>query len=288
MQEAFMYGQGTLAALRGLEQAARLRLTSTEYELLSALAAHTVELPRRRKLIEHGQCYEQIFLINSGWLFTYKQLRDGGRQILSFSFPGDFVGMESIAFRAALHSTASLTRCSVSPVSRQTFMRIQEESPRIAAAIFLMTLRNSAIMEEWAVSLGRRSGVSRVAHLLLELAARLRMRGLCSGNAVPFPVTQQDIADCTGLTACYVNQILRRMQHRRQIDLEGRRLHIRSVAELAKLSGFKPEYLQLSATPKRSKHVDGHAGGRDHRGGQGFSIFSEIGFMPEPPGNSWR
>ncbi len=106
-----------------------------------------------------------------------------------------------------------------------------------------MTLRESAILNEWEVTLGKRTGLSRVGHLLLEVDRRLRARGLAEDDWVKLPLTQEDIADCTGLTTPYVNRVLQILRGMELIRFEHRRLEILNRAELAKTAGFDPAFI---------------------------------------------
>jgi CRP-like cAMP-binding protein len=220
------------------------RLSAAERAHLDWLTADSHLIGPRRKLIDDGRPCRQMFIVKSGWLAEYKQLPDGGRQILNFRLPGEVVGIECLVHDAALHATAAVTVCTVARLPRETFERTQREHPRLATALLMMTLRDRAILNAWAVNLGRRTGYARVAHLLLELAERLQIRGLAAGATMPFPLTQQDIADCTGLTAPYVNQILQRMRQTGLLRFGAEQLEIRNAAALAKAAGFRPDYLQ--------------------------------------------
>jgi CRP-like cAMP-binding protein len=213
---------------------------------LAALTRNVMELKPRRKLIDENRPCDHIFIVTSGWLSEYRQLRDGGRQILNFRLPGEVTGVECLLYKTALHSAAALTPCTVTPVSREVFEETQRQFPRIASAFLLSGLRDSAILHEWAVNLGRRPAFPRIAHLLLELERRSRNSGLARDASVPFPLKQQDIADCTGLTTPYVNRVLQQMRSMGLILISEESLEIRNAAELAAAAGFRPDYLQAS------------------------------------------
>jgi CRP-like cAMP-binding protein len=213
---------------------------------LSNLTANVIELKPRRKLIDENRPSEQMYIVTSGWLTEYRQLRDGGRQILNFRLPGEVTGVECLLYKTALHSVAALTHCTVAPVSRDAFEQTQKQFPRLATAFLLSGLRDGAILQEWAVNLGRRAAFPRIAHLLLELERRLRSSGLAREQAVPFPLKQQDIADCTGLTTPYVNRVLQQMRGMGLIHMGEESLTICNAEELAKAAGFRPDYLLAS------------------------------------------
>src|SRR5262249_34191520 len=128
------------AVVRGVERA--FSLGAADYGQLERLAAPPLQIRPRRKLIHDRRTPPGLFTLKSGWLSESQQLRDGGRQILNFRLPGDIVGLDSLAYKAALHCTATLTACEVAPVPRELFEETQRSYPRLASALFLMTLRD--------------------------------------------------------------------------------------------------------------------------------------------------
>ncbi|MBD2750354.1 Crp/Fnr family transcriptional regulator [Microvirga sp. BT688] len=219
-------------------------LSAEELDHLKRLTERAEEIEPRRKLIDQGKPCEQLFILKTGWLAEFRLLRNGARQILNFRLPGDILGIECLAYRTALHSMATLTRCTVAPLNIEDFEDIHRRFPRLASALFLMTLREGAILHEWEVNLGRRSALPRVGHLLLELDRRLRARGLAHDESVRLPLTQEDIAECTGLTTPYVNRILQKMRGLELIRFEQQTLEILDRAELARTTGFDTEYIE--------------------------------------------
>lgn len=220
---------------------------------LLALTGNPVAVKPRRKLIDESRPCDDFFIILSGWLIEYRQLKDGGRQILNFRLPGEITGIECLLYKSALHSSAALTNCMVASVSREQFEETQRLFPRLATAFLLSSLRDGAILQERAVNLGRRPAFPRIAHLLLELERRSRNSNLATDASIPFPLRQQDIADCTGLTTPYVNRVLQQMRQEGLVHIGEESLEILNSVELAKAAGFRPDYLQAaSQTPWQS------------------------------------
>lgn len=101
-------------------------LSADEREHLRQLTASSEEVEPRRKLIIEGRPCEGLFILTSGWVAEAKLLRSGKRQILNFRLPGDILGVECLAYKAALHSTVTLTRCTVA--------RLQQPASRTPSA----------------------------------------------------------------------------------------------------------------------------------------------------------
>ncbi len=67
-------------------------------------------------------------------------------------------------------------------------------------------------MEEQLLSLGQRTAVERVAALILDLYGRAEARDMVRGDGMPFPLTQQHIADALGNSLVHANRTLKRLQ----------------------------------------------------------------------------
>lgn len=224
-----------------------MRLSEPALACLSeCLSQPTVLGPRRRLISEHRAC-GSFYVALYGWLSEYRQLPSGARQVLNFRMAGDIIGMECLLYNVSLNSVSTLTECVVAAISREKFEYLQSAFPRLAAGLLLLSLYDRAVIGELAINLGRRSAFSRIAHLLAELHRRAGSAGIADEHSMPFPLTQQDIADCTGLTPPYVNRVLRDMRNRGMIGIETGVLHIHDLPALAKAAGFSARYLEISA-----------------------------------------
>ena len=60
-------------------------------------------------ILLEGTNSAHVFTVLSGWAFRFKSLEDGRRQILNFSLPGDFLGLQGSIFDKMQHSVEALT-----------------------------------------------------------------------------------------------------------------------------------------------------------------------------------
>ena len=79
--------------------------------------------------------------------------------------------------------------------------------------------------------------------LLCELALRLRASGVSDGEIFDFPLTQEHIADATGLTAVHTNRTLQVLRKAELISLSSSRLVILDWEGLADVGDFNERYL---------------------------------------------
>ena len=103
----------------------------------------------------------------------------------------------------------------------------------------------TAIHREWALSLGKRSAISRMAHLFFELYVRLDVVGQTRGDSYDFPLTQRELSECLGLTSVHANRTLQELRRRDLIALENREVSILDRSGLERVAEFDPSYLYL-------------------------------------------
>jgi CRP-like cAMP-binding protein len=96
------------------------------------------------------------------------------------------------------------------------------------------------------VNVGRRDAKARIAHLLCELAVRLSASGAADREMYDFPLTQEHIADATGLTAVHTNRTLQVLRKEGLISLSASRLGILDWNGLAEAGDFNERYLHHS------------------------------------------
>jgi CRP-like cAMP-binding protein len=131
-----------------------------------------------------------------------------------------------------------------SEIERDRFEALIAGDPMLAQALWCEQLVNSAIQREWAVNIGRRMALERVAHLLCEIVERLRTVGLLNGDSCGFPVTQMDLADATGLSVVHLNRTLQELRAAGLIVLRERILTISDLDALKNAGLFNSLYLQ--------------------------------------------
>jgi CRP-like cAMP-binding protein len=178
-----------------------LPLSPAETSFLRELHGSRRQIDRHRDIIAQGRPYQSVLILCSGFVWRYKILPDGKRQLLSFGLPGDLIGFPASFFENAVNATGSITDVVVATVPFAAFYDLFARFPRVAVVLYWMAAREAAIYGEHIVDIGRRSAYERLAHLILELLTRLRSVGLADELSYVLPLTQELIADVLGLRA---------------------------------------------------------------------------------------
>lgn len=117
---------------------------------------------------------------------------------------------------------------------------------RRSASRWLGSQIDASVLREWVVNVGRRDAKQRIAHLLCELALRLKAAGLGGGPMFDFPLTQEHLADATGLTAVHTNRMLQALRKAGLVRLHSSRLTVLDWDALAEAGDFSERYLHHS------------------------------------------
>ncbi len=116
--------------------------------------------------------------------------------------------------------------------------------------LWFSTLLDAAIHRERILSIGRRSALARIAHLLCELNLRLEVVGLAKSGRYLLPLTQGDIADATGLTPVHVNRMLKQLRDQQLLTFRGGEVTIHEWDRLQRVAEFSSFYLYLERRPR--------------------------------------
>jgi CRP-like cAMP-binding protein len=230
------------------------KLSKADTQALEGLSRSPVhDAPPRRDLIREGENPYHVRLVLQGWACRYKSTREGQRQVVGLFIPGDFCDLNVFVLRHMDHSIGTITRVRVAHIDPESLEKVTAEHPRIAQAFWWHELVNASIQREWLLNMGQRSAYERLGHLFVEIFFRMRTAGLAESDSCEFPLTQNDLADATGLTSVHVNRTLQDLRREGLVELERKRLRLPDLEALMDASGFNPNYLHLD---HEGRHLD--------------------------------
>ena len=220
-----------------LDDADRQALLSLPYDL------RTIEATKY--IVREGSSPNESCLIVTGFAFRHKGTVEGDRQILSLHIPGDFVDLEAALLNTADNNIQTLTRCELAFVPKAAIRDLIRNYPNVGLAMWVDTLVDSSVFREWVVNVGQRDAKARIAHILCEFARRLEIAGLGSTEGYELPMTQEQLADATGLTSVHVNRMLKNLKEEGLITRDKRHIGIPDWKKLRRVAGFNELYLHL-------------------------------------------
>jgi CRP-like cAMP-binding protein len=221
-------------------------INELELAFINEMKRDHLVLPPGADIIAAGQEQAELYTLYAGWAFRSKTLPDGRRQILNFLLPGDLIGLQAAMFEASSYGAEALTEVQLCLLPRRKVWQVFENMPELAFDVTWLGAREESHVDENLLSAGRRSAAERIAALIISLYKRLDALKLVINGAMPFPLSQQHIADALGLSLVHTNKSLAKLRRLGMFSISGETLLLSNPKALESLAQYFDE-----ETPKR-------------------------------------
>lgn len=230
------------------------RLNDAQEQTLLDLPHTAVTVDKQKVFVREGDEIDHCWLVLSGYCVRFKYVGTGARQIVSIHMRGDLVDLTNALLGVADHSVQALTSCRMAKIPIGPVRQLSDVDPAIKDVLWFDTLVDASIHREWVVNVGRRDAPTRVAHLLCEFALKLEAIGLDQMD-YELPMTQDQLADATGLTAVHVNRVLQALERDGLIKrVTAKSVVIGNWKNLAAAGDFHPAYLHLDMLKRTHRY----------------------------------
>ncbi len=228
----------------------RDRLQPDEIAMLEALTQAKSTFAKGEELVSVHQRAHSSCLIVSGLTARTVLIEDGRRQLTALHIPGDFVDLHALLLKTMDHSVVAMSDCTAVFVPHTDLIALTQKSPHLTRMLWLSTTIDAAMQREMIASIGRRTPLKHLAHLMCELYLRLEIVGLAEDGKYSLPLTQSDIADVLGLSVVHTNRTIRDLRDTGLVVWKNSDVEIRNFDRLADMAGFDPVYLNLVCEPR--------------------------------------
>lgn len=190
-----------------------------------------------------------LFVVKSGWLYSYIDLDEKHRQVLRIHYPGDIVGLTDIAIQEPFGEMLTVTNVVLCPFPKNRLDRIFCESPRLTALIFSLGMLDQVVLLDRIKMMGRASAVNTVAHFLLEIHARLKIHSPEAVSAeFEMPLTQEVIGDAIGLSNVSVSNVMTQLQFEGFLSCNRKMIRFHDEEKLKQQIDFKDRYFKIDTS----------------------------------------
>lgn len=222
-----------------------IQLNDDDNEMLASLEKSERNYDSGALVHESGDENKELYVVKSGWAFSYTDLQDGRRQIVRIHHPGDFIGFPDLAMKQMTTSLRTFEKACLCPFPKSSLDVILRESPKLAALLLSIALRDQVVLIDLLRALGRMSAQERVSYMLLDLIARLRVTNPETTDTLRLPMTQSHIADYLGLTNVYISKTFHQMEQAGYIRRQNQNLQILKEDEMIRLTDFDDRYVEM-------------------------------------------
>lgn len=220
----------------------RSQLDADERALVASLPYKVRTLPSTTDFLAIGENVHHSTIVVEGYCCRFGQSKSGTRQITSIYMRGNMPDLFSAMLPNLAYGMQTLGPATIAEVPHEAILHASNY-PAIARAFWRDCIADAALAVEWVINLGAREALSRVAHLVCEIAER---RGLTNATeAFKVPLTQQQLGEATGISAVHVNRVLRELRERGIMTIQHGLAHVLDWTLLKEVGDFDRRYLHL-------------------------------------------
>lgn len=209
---------------------------------LRVLCGKALQAPPGTQLATEGADRQAAILIHEGWAMRHRSLADGRRQIIDFVLPGDFCDPSIFVSRRSDSAVTSITTVRYSPVSQASLLDAVLHSPRLGVYLWWLEAQESALLRAHLFAVGRMRAIERVAYLIWELWARTSLLQPAPRDTFEIPVSQEMLADATGLSVVHICRTLGQLEREAVICRQGHWYEVREPERLRNLAQVSADH----------------------------------------------
>ncbi|MEM9794908.1 MAG: Crp/Fnr family transcriptional regulator [Pseudomonadota bacterium] len=186
-------------------------------------------------LLTEGAHSAQLFTVMSGLGLRYKTLENGRRQVTTFVFPGDLIGLQAVVMGEMSHSVEARSRMRLCVFDRSTLWDFFKTSPARSYDLTWLAASEEHFLGEALATVGQRNAEEAVAWALVRLWVRGMALNLVDSSGMPLPFRQQDLADALGLSLVHTNKTLAKFRERQLATWRDGKLSVTDLEILARI-----------------------------------------------------
>ncbi|NJO22854.1 MAG: Crp/Fnr family transcriptional regulator [Sphingomonadales bacterium] len=113
-------------------------------------------------ILSEGSDGPHLYTVLSGWVFKYKTLEDGRRQVTNFGLPGDLIGLQASMFEAMTHSVEALTDVTLCILPRAKIWPLYKNFEGLAFDVTWLAAHEEVMLTDYLATVGQRNSAERV------------------------------------------------------------------------------------------------------------------------------
>lgn len=219
---------------------AAANLSDAERQIVEAISSSVRKTYQAgSEIVVEGEAMLRPMIIASGWACRRRTRGNGRAQVLGFLAPGDGIGLRGNADATTPCTIMALT--TVETIDATPLLRLAQQSGEhagIANALLKAVAEDEEFLTNQIIRLGSPSPLERLAHLLLELHARLSAAGLATDRDFFMPMTYETLAEALALTPKAARRAMKRLRRMGLAKFRYGRVRLMAPAELRRLSEF--------------------------------------------------
>lgn len=224
--------------------ASLLELSPADMDVLAGMPSTIAHHASHDVIVHADDRRPYCSLLLHGYL-CWRSADSSNSQIISIHVPGDVPDLQTYQKLSSCAHLGALGPVVVALIPHEFLHKAAEASPNMSRALQTLMLAETAVLRNWVINLGSRDALTRVAHLICEIAVRLRAVGLAKDLRFASPFTQADLGSACGISPVHANRIVQELRRKELVHWEARTITITDWKALAQLARFRHDYLWL-------------------------------------------
>lgn len=223
----------------------RQALSAEDEELLREAGWSQCRFERHQVIVRAGEPLEHVHLLLNGFAARSQEDSSGDRQIVGIGIPGDLVDIHGAVLGRLEQELVALSACEVALLPHAKMHALTAGSAAIQKVFWLQAAIDHSIQAAWIQALGTKRGTAKIAHVFCEMQLRLGLVGIATQMGFPFPLSQQELADYSGMTHVHLNRCLRQLREAKLLTFANGWAKVLDWERLKRLARFDETYLNL-------------------------------------------
>jgi CRP/FNR family transcriptional regulator len=200
-------------------------LNTLQKEKLTSYTRKIHTFSKGEILFQAGDALQNLYLLKSGSAKSFLIAENGDEQITGFHFPGEILGLESIANNQYHSSTLFLENANICRIDKNLFNTLGSESSLFQHEIFTRLTKETGHLSKLLFSTNHLTADQNLAAFILELSGRMELLGL-SKTSFRLSMSRSDIANYLGLASETVSRSFKKFERDGLIKVKNKNLSI--------------------------------------------------------------
>ena len=223
----------------------RQALSEQDEQLLREADWAQRRFTRHEVIVEAGAELNHAHLLLSGFAARSQEDSAGNRQIVGVCVAGDLLDIHGVVLGRMEQEIFALSACEVASIPHDKVRALSLSSVGLLRTFALQGAIDNSIQAAWIQALGTKRGTAKIAHIFCEMQLRLAVVGIATQMGFPMPLSQQELADYSGMTHVHLNRCLKELREARLLSFAQGWAKVEDWEALKALARFDEAYLNL-------------------------------------------
>lgn len=211
-------------------------LVTSELTELQTIVKQLPVTNREKTIFLQGDRFKHLYILRAGCAKVYSTNSMGVEQVMSFTLPGELLGIDAIASGQHPTSASALGTASLCRMEFEKFEELCLRIPKLSKHILKVIGQELVTEHDVRTALSQKTTGERIAVFIISLSTRFRLLGY-SGTQFIFPMPRSDIANYLGMSAETVSRKFKELRNDGIISVNQREIKINDMDYLKTQAG---------------------------------------------------